>query len=633
MFIMVVTVGGRLGASRREAQGQQEAAAPAMDGFGFLTSEPTAGPIPGLMEGGMGGGAGAGGGGLDALGGGASRPAFVSAPAAPPTRRPSAAPVLADTAAADTAAADTADADTDAADTADADAADADTDAADTDTDTAAAGINGAGTGSTDPALPPVSYRPGDLAVRLDEGLKMSAGLTATVVARSGDRVRLYGGPSGGSNVDGDGDGDEEELLFSGRDFGNAPAVGSVLPSEEEGDGWTLLINFGRSSGRGGTGALTFDGRGRAVGYLGNLLEGTSGNGGGGLTPWMTYVSCGTAEEDSGGKGFFGEGPEMIGGLYEVDPTGRTPPAPASVMEGWGETGDALPSYTAFAVDGRRVSAPAFFVAAGGDGGSSFVRRYRPGAASMNEHRFSPAFRLLQDPAAGAGVTDYLVLDPSDEDDEGGGDAGTFSWVAEAGGGRESSEAHFEDVSGMEVHGGIMYLAAREERRLLVLDLDAGTYSSESTEVGDLGADPTTVRHVLGAHFGRRRARLLRGPAGPSAGISSRSLHPGHAHSYAETVPQDVPSLYVAEAGDKKEANMVAGRTDDGRYVAVLVGRNWEDKGDVMGIAFSPDLMHMYVAFDGEGEVFDVTREDGWSFADPTLSPVYLGEEGEDDDR
>ena len=185
----------------------------------------------------------------------------------------------------------------------------------------------------------------------------------------------------------------------------------------------------------------------------------------------------------------------------------------------------------------------------------------------------------------------------------------------------------------MEVHGGIMYLAAREERRLLVLDLDAGTYSSESTEVGDLGADPTTVRHVLGAHFGRRRARLLRGPAGPSAGISSRSLHPGHAHSYAETVPQDVPSLYVAEAGDKKEANMVAGRTDDGRYVAVLVGRNWEDKGDVMGIAFSPDLMHMYVAFDGEGEVFDVTREDGWSFADPTLSPVYLGEEGEDDDR
>ena len=297
MFIMVVTVGGRLGASRREAQGQQEAAAPAMDGFGFLTSEPTAGPIPGLMEGGMGGGAGAGGGGLDAPGGGASRPAFVSAPAAPPrplaspplgppTRRPSAAPVLADTAAADTAAADTADADTadadtDAADTAAADAADADTDAADTDTDTAAAGINGAGTGSTDPALPPVSYRPGDLAVRLDEGLKMSAGLTATVVARSGDRVRLYGGPSGGSNVDGDGDGDEEELLFSGRDFGNAPAVGSVLPSEEEGDGWTLLINFGRSSGRGGTGALTFDGRGRAVGYLGNLLEGTSGNGGG----------------------------------------------------------------------------------------------------------------------------------------------------------------------------------------------------------------------------------------------------------------------------------------------------------------------------------------------------------------
>ena len=89
----------------------------------------------------------------------------------------------------------------------------------------------------------------------------------------------------------------------------------------------------------------------------------------------------------------------------------------------------------------------------------------------------------------------------------------------------------------------------------------------------------------------------------------------------------------MAEAGDKKEANMVAGRTDDGRYVAVLVGRNWEDKGDVMGIAFSPDLMHMYVAFDGEGEVFDVTREDGWSFADPTLSPVYLGEEGEDDDR
>ena len=105
-----------------------------------------------------------------------------------------------------------------------------------------------------------MTYRPGDLTVSMN-GLLLSAGLTATIIAKSGKPVMYSDGKT------------------SDKDFHEAPDFGGVFPLEN--GGWIYASNSEVDKGKGGVGAITFNSKGGVVNYE-KLLKGTSMNCGGG---------------------------------------------------------------------------------------------------------------------------------------------------------------------------------------------------------------------------------------------------------------------------------------------------------------------------------------------------------------
>jgi hypothetical protein len=124
-----------------------------------------------------------------------------------------------------------------------------------------------------------VTYVPGELG-ETRNGMMLSTGLNATLLASTGYRVRYNGG-------------NKSDILFHRYpDFG-ATFVDSRSWNE---GGWIYVSNseVKEEQGglyQGGVGALTFDRHGNVVDYK-MILEGTTANCGGGRTPWGSWISC-----------------------------------------------------------------------------------------------------------------------------------------------------------------------------------------------------------------------------------------------------------------------------------------------------------------------------------------------------
>ena len=258
------------------------------------------------------------------------------------------------------------------------------------------------------------------------DGIRLSSGLTATIIARQGERVTLT---SGGRS----------RLSFHRKPDG---ADIFVLPD----GGYVYMSNSERNIPfMGGVYGVTFDSEHRVVGYR-NYVRRTTRNCNGGRTPWDTWVTCEEAYLP------------LRGHCWQVDPLGQRRSQKLTMSGFWGGT------YEAFAYDVRPTTQtpPSFYITE--DASDGTMRRYRPPANT------EMGWDMLHQ---SKGIVDYLELIPSNM---------TFRWTTDMSTGRTSANLYYRNSEGIAIHNGTLAFVSKKEKLLFLLDLDALTYTAVSTE-------------------------------------------------------------------------------------------------------------------------------------------------------
>ena len=77
-----------------------------------------------------------------------------------------------------------------------------------------------------------------------------------------------------------------------------------------------------------------------------------------------------------------------------------------------------------------------------------------------------------------------------------------------------------------------------------------------------------------------------------------------------------------ADVGDKAG---IHAKDSTGQFYTIAQDEGGFHSGETTGLAFSPDHKHMYVAYQSEGVIYDITRADGRAFGGATLAIQYHG--------
>jgi hypothetical protein len=358
----------------------------------------------------------------------------------------------------------------------------------------------------------------------------------------------------------------------SSQAFHSDPDAGATYPDPRANNagGWIYVSNS-ESKDSGGVGALTFDDQGRVIDYR-MILAGTRKNCGGGRTPWQTWVSC---EEVDKGE------------IWQVDPTREREPEKTVV-------GEKAPGFfESFAYDVRDQRTPRFFVSK--DRSNGELRRLYVGR--LDPLRCTCLFRLVplktaplfflcystpinpdwEDPWTMLhvnGTLEYLVLNPTSENE------GTYKWVPGLNQGQKSAEEHFPFTEGIDVFENELFFVSKSTRRLFILNLDDGTYRQYTTKHGVFDGQPDQLRTLVGG---------------------------------------ESDLLYFTEDGGKLAG--VHARNSKGQFFTILESSQYED--ETTGLSFSPDAKHLYIAYQDNGLLFDITRADGLPFNAKTLNVKY----------
>jgi hypothetical protein len=354
----------------------------------------------------------------------------------------------------------------------------------------------------------------------------------------------------------------ENGVSSSADRFHLAPDGGAVF-SRPATDGWVYVSNS-ESATDGGVGAIYFNSQGQVTGYK-RILSGTRRNCGGGKSFWNTWITCEEYEE---------------GQIWEVDPWGSY--SQLTVLGG-----DLLANYESCAYDNRNISNPKFYVTV--DEVDGPLLRFTPAKAAVEYATKTGDYKSLLN-TTGDGLTyEYLVLDYDTSN------SGTFSWTTEMFWARKNADEQYSGLEGIDIRNGMLFMTAKADKKLFILDLDKLTFKETSTVSGAFNGQPDQVARMVG---------------------------------------EDTNNLvYFCEDGGPHACGVHA-RDGNGKYYTILqtdvdpnTNGGVDMSGETSGLAFSPGNMFMYVSFQTRGRIVEVRRADGLPFNGQRVDIKYHNED------
>jgi sugar lactone lactonase YvrE len=210
-------------------------------------------------------------------------------------------------------------------------------------------------------------------------------------------------------------------------------------------------------------------------------------------------------------------------------------------------------NYESFAYDDQDPDVEARFFTTEDSGNGALVR-YTPTAAAFSTGN---NYDIL---TSEGGTYDYLVLNAD----------GTFTWSSSASAGANSASTYFPNAEGIDVINRQLFFVSKVNKELFELDLANMTWIVQSTVSGAFDQQPDQIQKIVG----------------------------------------DSDFLYFCEDGGSNSD--IHGRNKEGEFFTIVRGDGYST--ETTGLAFSPDGMFMYVAFQSNSNVYAFWRTDGLSF-------------------
>lgn len=297
----------------------------------------------------------------------------------------------------------------------------------------------------------------------------------------------------------------------------------------------------------------------------------------------LMFIQC----EEDGNSGFvFEVDPQGVYGSTSVHPTYRFG-RETCMGEGGG-------NFESAAFDDRGLDPDAcsndvskckvdFFVTHDDDYGE--VRKYTPKPSVVqNGYKTGNFLSILEKPSlysdcGGKREGEMLYLQITSGS---GGTNGSFTWTNSKSKGQQSAFDNYPYNEGIDVKNGRLYLVSKTIKCLFIFDLDQKTWQRSSTQQGVFTDQPDQIKFITG---------------------ETESL------------------LYFTEDGGSTCG--IHARNRLGQYVTILESNGSFYNTETTGLAFSPDKKHLYFAFQGRGDVWDVTRDDGLPFDGDFLDIKY----------
>lgn len=226
--------------------------------------------------------------------------------------------------------------------------------------------------------------------------------------------------------------------------------------------------------------------------------------------------------------------------------------------------GDEGGQWESFAYDVRDGESPHFFVTEDNIYGA--LARFSPDNPNWNH-----PWEILH----AQGRKRYLMLFPNDI-----GDAGEFRWTASKLRARSNAQNHYPNSEGIDVQGNQLFFVCKNIKMLFTLNLDDMTYTRKSTLFGLFDNTPDQIERIL---EGESDLLYFTEEGGPNAGIHARD--------------------------------------SDGSFFTILESHTYSD--ETTGLSWSPDGRFMYVAYQGNGLLFSIWRQDGAPFHQKSLDVKY----------